>query len=77
MGVHVEVEPFGSVRPGLTGPKAQTGSAAEGAFVEIDLPGSAIPTPGVGPRNTAVIPSSEPLKLGADATFRRVWPWTQ
>ncbi|MCK5803822.1 MAG: RHS repeat-associated core domain-containing protein, partial [Lentisphaeria bacterium] len=61
-GVDVEVEPFGPTKPGLHGPKAETGAAAEGAYVEFDLPDSAIST-NVGPRNTARIPTNEPLPI--------------
>lgn len=58
-GVHVEVEPFGTTKPG--GPKADLGLPKDGAFVEFEL------TPELqgnmvryycGRRNTAVIPTS-------------------
>jgi len=52
----------GSTRTGLNGPRADTGSAAEGAFVEFDLPENAISTQ-VGPRNTARIPTDTPLPI--------------
>jgi len=75
-GVHVETEPFGTAKPGLGGPKAQTGAAGEGAYVEMDLTGSAQPT-NVGPRRTAAIPTSDPLPLeGLNPTFvpvRALW----
>ena len=73
-GVDVEVEPFGSTRPGLGGPKADTGSAYEGAYVEFDLPENAIPT-NVGPRNTARIPADGPLPIGRlnPRVVRRPW----
>lgn len=63
-GVHVEVEPFGTARPGLGGPRAETGCFAEGAFVEFDAPPEMIPTR-VGSRNTAIIPTAvdQPLAL--------------
>lgn len=63
LGIDVETEPFGPTRPGLGGPKAETGAAKEGAYVEIDLPDNAIRT-NVGPRHTARIPTSEPLPIG-------------
>jgi hypothetical protein len=77
-GVHVEVEPFGTTRPGLNGPKAETGSLAEGAFVEFDAPEGMIARK-IGPRDTAIIPTpgNEPLSLrGRNARFvkvRRYW----
>jgi hypothetical protein len=77
-GVHVEVEPFGTTRPGLNGPKAETGSIAESAFVEFDAPKGMFPRK-IGPRNTAIIPTPdfEPLSLrGLNARFvkvRRFW----
>lgn len=63
-GVHVEVQPFGSPRPGLHGPRAETGCFAEGAFAEFDAPVGMIPTR-IGPRNTAIIPTAvdEPFSL--------------
>jgi hypothetical protein len=74
-GVHVETQPFGPTKPGLGGPKAETGAASEGAYVEIDLPSSAVPTD-VGPRNTAVIPASKPLPIGdLNPTFSPVRRW--
>jgi hypothetical protein len=77
-GVHVEVEPFGTARPGLGGPRAEMGCFAEGAFVEFDAPAGMIPTR-VGPRNTAMIPTplDRPFALaGRNARFvkvRRHW----
>jgi hypothetical protein len=75
VGVHVEVEPFGSAIPGRGGPRAETGAAEDGAFVEFDLPENAVPTD-VGPRRTAVIPTSGPLTLtGLRPRFVRVRRW--
>lgn len=77
-GIHVEVEPFGTTRPGLGGPKAETGSFAEGAYVEFDAPEGMIRRE-IGPRNTAIIPTPghELLSLqGRNARFvkvRRYW----
>lgn len=77
-GVDVEVEPFGNVLPGRGGPKGDLGSAGEGAYVEFDLPGNAVSTYGIGPRNTARIPTggpSTPLSLeGLNPKFVSV-PW--
>jgi hypothetical protein len=74
-GVDVEIQPFGSPKPGPGGPAAETGAAMEGAFVEIDLPSNAIPT-SVGPRNTARIPTSGPLPIaGLNPQFVRVRRW--
>jgi hypothetical protein len=42
--VDVETEPLGTTKPGLGGPKAETGMAEEGAYVEIDLPANALLT---------------------------------
>lgn len=63
-GIHVEVEPFGTTRPGVDGPKAQLGSFGEGAYVEFDAPSGMILT-SVGVRNTAMIPTGvdKPLSL--------------
>ncbi len=77
-GVHVEVEPFGTARPGLGGPRAEMGCLGEGAFVEFDAPPGMVPTR-VGPRNTAIIPTAvdQPLSLvGRNTRFvkvRRCW----
>jgi hypothetical protein len=74
-GVHVETQPFGPTRPGRGGPIAETGAASEGAYVEIDLPGTAVPTY-VGRRKTAVIPTSAPLSIaGLNPRFVRVRRW--
>jgi hypothetical protein len=74
-GVDVETEPFGTTKPGLGGPKAETGAAKEGAYVEIDLPANAIPT-NVGPRNTARIPTSGPLPIvGLNPKYVSVRQW--
>lgn len=57
-GVHVEVEPFGSVcRSGIGnhGPKDDLGCAGEGAFLEFDAPESLIEYY-CGPRNAGIIP---------------------
>ncbi len=64
-GVHVEVEPFGSAKPGQTGPKEKTGAFQGGAFVEFDAPPGLVCTPMIGPRNTAIIatPVDQPLSL--------------
>lgn len=73
-GVHVEVEPFGSTRPGLNGPRAEMGCFGEGAYVEFDAPASMVAT-NVGPRNTAIIPTRADLPLslrGLNARFVRV-----
>jgi hypothetical protein len=56
-GVHVEVEPFGTTRTGRGGPKADTASKGEGAYVEFDAPGGLVPYY-CGPRNTAIIPAA-------------------
>lgn len=82
VGVHVEVEPFGSARPypRYFGPAAQTGAKGGSAYVEFDLPRNAIPTR-VGARNTAVIPTDQPLSLaGRHPVFVRLkwwqfWKW--
>lgn len=54
-GVHLEVEPFGTTQPGKGGPKAETASNGEGAYVEFDAPEGLI-LYSCGPRNTAIIP---------------------
>src|SRR6516165_9720184 len=64
-GVHVEVEPFGSAKPGKTGPKEETGASRGGAFVEFDAPPTMVRTLMIGPRNTAIIPTpfDQPLSF--------------
>jgi hypothetical protein len=63
LGVDVEVgPPFGSVKPGRNGPKAETGSDAEGAYVEFDQAGTEIYID-IGPPRTARIPTETPLSL--------------
>ncbi len=77
-GVHVEVEPFGTTRPGLEGPKTQTGAVQGGAYVEFDAPPEMVPTL-IGVRNTAIIPTTidDPFSLeGLNPRFvkvRRDW----
>ena len=63
IGVHVEVEPFGSVMPGIGGPIRETAALGEARYVEFDLPENAIPT-SIGRRRTAVIPTVSPLPIG-------------
>ena len=76
IGIHLEVEPFGSILPGKNGPKAQTGAAGEGAYVEIDLPDNAIPYGHIGPRNTVVIPMDKPLRVEVlNPRFVKVRQW--
>jgi hypothetical protein len=64
VGVHVEVGPsFGPAARGA----AETGAArpsVQGVYVEFDVPRPVVPTPWVGPRNTAVIPTTTPLQIG-------------
>ena len=70
----MEVEPFGTTRPGLGGPKTQMGSYGEEAFVEFDAPPGMVLT-GVGPRHTAIIPTPdlEPFSLqGLNPRFVKV-----
>jgi hypothetical protein len=74
-GVHVETEPFGPTKPGLEGPKAETGAKVDGAYVEFDLPPNAQKT-NIGPRNTAVVPTDKPLPLdGLNPKFVETRPW--
>lgn len=69
------MEPFGPTTPGLDGPSAHTGAYQEGAYVEFDLPSDAVPT-SVGPRITAVIPTTNALRLdGLNPRFVRVRQW--
>jgi hypothetical protein len=71
-GIHVEVEPFGTTRPGRGGPADDMGCAREGAFVEFDAPPDMVPYV-CGPRHTAVIPADKPLRLDAlNPVFVRV-----
>ena len=65
-GVHVEVEPFGSARPGLAGPQAELGSFAGGAFVEFDSADNMVLRTAISPRNVGMIPT------GADQPFSLV-----
>jgi hypothetical protein len=75
LGIDVETEPFGPTKPWLGGPRVETGAAKEGAYVEIDLPADTIPT-NVGPRNTAGIPTSDPLPIaGLNPKFVSVRRW--
>jgi hypothetical protein len=78
-GVNVEVEPFGPTTPGLNSPARQVGAAnrAGTAYVEFDLPASAVPDPmSVGPRNTASIPTKTPLRIGdLNPIFVEVRQW--
>jgi hypothetical protein len=72
VGVHVEVEPFGTTRifrEGKPGPKNDTGCAGEGAYVEFDDPGGMV-FYSCGPRNTAIIP----LELGQPLVLKDLNP---
>src|SRR5262245_44302899 len=79
-GVHVELELFGSPKPGAHGPIGEMACYAEGAYVEFDLPpGRELFRYSCGPRNTGLIPmpSGEALKV-ADLNprfvrVRRYW----
>src|SRR5262249_18609749 len=86
-GVHVELEPFGPVRSRIPGQSAveEVGAAnrrVQGYYVEFDVPdpNQLVPTI-VGPRNTAIIPTSTPLSLeGLNPEFVRpkwweFWHW--
>jgi hypothetical protein len=82
IGVHVEVEPFGTTRPfrpGQSSPKADLGLLEDGAFVEFDAPPGMVPSPHLGPRNSAIIPTpvNQPFSLaGLNPVFvkvRRHW----
>jgi hypothetical protein len=73
-GVHVEMEPFGTARADIGGPKDQTGAHKEGAFVEFDAPPNLLRTD-IGVRNTGIIPTglTEPLSLvGLNPRFVKV-----
>ncbi|ENZ8042438.1 RHS repeat domain-containing protein [Escherichia coli] len=59
VGVHVEVEPFGD--PKTAG--AETGAWKNGSYVEFDASKDSLTKTNVGPRNTAVIPTDDPLPL--------------
>jgi hypothetical protein len=81
-GVHVEIEPFGTTRPfrrGYSSPKADFGLVEDGAFVEFDAQSGMVPTPNLGPRNSAIIPipANQSLSLaGMNPVFvkvRRHW----
>ena len=74
-GIHVEVEPFGTLRPGRGGPKDEMGAAGQGAFVEFDAPSGMVGYT-CGPRNTALIPSDSPLFLDdLNPVYRKVRKW--
>jgi hypothetical protein len=77
LGVHVEVEPFGTTRPfreGKPSPKADMGLVQDGAFVEFDAPAHLIMMPyRCGQRNAAVILTEVPLSLaGLNSRFVKV-----
>jgi hypothetical protein len=81
-GVHVELEPFGPVRSRVRGRSAveEVGAAnrgVQGYYVEFDVPepGALVP-PVVGPRATAIIPTTVPLALdGLNPRFVRPRWW--
>jgi hypothetical protein len=78
-GIHVEVPPFGTTRPGRFGPKADLGSFYEGAYVEFDAPPGLVTTR-IGPRNSGLIPTppDRPLDLSGlnpRFVFVRRWWW--
>lgn len=73
-GVHVEVEPFRTTKPGLGGPARETASKGEGAYVEFDAPDGMVYY-SCGPRNTAIIPVplGRPFSLrGRNPVFVRI-----
>jgi RHS repeat-associated protein len=71
-GVHVELQPFGPVSTA----SSEMGSVAGGrGFVEFDTPANMVRT-SVGPRNTAIIPTTTPLPLqNLNPTFVAPSPW--
>jgi hypothetical protein len=75
-GIHVEIEPFRTERPGLGGPIRDMGAKGEEAYVEFDAPAGMVPYV-CGPRNTALIPATAPLPLqGLNPVYvrlRRRW----
>jgi hypothetical protein len=76
-GIHVEAEPFGSTRPfrpGKPSPKADLGLAADGAFVEFDVPEGLVVMPyHCGARQSAIILTKVPLSLdGLNARYVKV-----
>jgi hypothetical protein len=82
LGVHVEVEPFGTTMPereGRPSPKAELGFERGGAFVEFDLPSAFVVVHYEFPkRHAAIILTNEPLSLeGLNPTFVQVrrYPW--
>ena len=54
-GVHVEIEPFGPIRPGRKGPKEELDCCGEGAFVEFDAPKNLVEY-SFSQRRSAIIP---------------------
>lgn len=68
-GVHIELAPFGTTRPGSNvypSPKRDLAIQEGGAFIEFDLPANLeILEYSCGPRRTALIITVEPLLLAA------------
>src|SRR5438874_7591633 len=80
LGVHVEVEPFGTTRPeqeGQASPKAELGLQRGGAFVEFDLPADlAVFRYEFPKRHAAIILTNSSLSLkDLNPTFVRVRRW--
>ena len=77
LGVHVEVEPFGTTRPFRRGKpcaKNDLGIVANGAFVEFDFPADRrLIRYEFGKRDVGIILTDEPLRLeGLNPRFVKV-----
>jgi hypothetical protein len=67
LGIHVEVEPFGTTRPfreGKSSPKVDLGLVEDGAFIEFDVPDHLVLLRySCGARNAGIILTEQPLEL--------------
>ncbi|MBD2801660.1 hypothetical protein ID854_14705 [Xenorhabdus sp. M] len=74
IGVHVEVAPFGDPKTA----KNEIGAFRGGSYVEFEVPKDTLVKTHIGPRNTAIIPTEQPLSLSnRNVVFKKESWWSR